>query len=55
MVLSPLLSGLSKFKYIQTYSARDGVVDSLQDMLYKDDFLNRNSTTHILTKLLTRF
>ena len=55
MGLSPLLSGFSKFKYIQTYSARDGVVDSLQDVLYKDDFLNRNSTTHILTTLLTRF
>ena len=55
MSLSPLLSGLSKFKYTQKYSARDGVVDSLQDVLCKYDFLNINSTTHSLTKLLTRF
>ena len=55
MGLSPLLSALSTFKYTQKYSARDGVVDSLQGVLYRADFLNRNSTAHILTKLLTRF
>ena len=47
MVLSSLVSGLSKFKYTQKYSARDGVVDSLQDVLYKDEFLNGNSSTYI--------
>ena len=47
MSLSSLLSGLSKFKYTQKYSARDGVVDSLQDVLYKDEFLNGNSSTYI--------
>ena len=55
MCLSPLLSALSTFKYTKKYSARDGVVDSLQDVLYRDDFLNRNSTMYILAKLLTRF
>ena len=55
MDLSPLLSALSTFKYTQHYSARDGVIDSLPGVLYKADFLNRNSTAHILTKLLTRF
>ena len=55
MGLSPLLSALSTFKYTQKYSARDGVVDSLQGVLYRADFLNRNSTAHIFTKLLTRF
>ena len=55
MGLSPLLSALSTFKYTQKYSARDGVVDSLQGVLYRADFLNRNSTAQILTKLLTRF
>ena len=47
MGLSPLLSALSTFKY----TARDGVVDSLQGVLYRADFLNGNSTAHILTKL----
>ena len=55
MGLSPLLSALSTFKYTQKYSARDGVVDSLQGVLYRADFLNINSTAHIFTKLLTRF
>ena len=55
MGLSPLLTALSTFKYTQNYSARDGVVDSLQGVFYRADFLNRNSTAHILTKLLTRF
>ena len=55
MGLSPLLSALSTFKYTQKYSTRDGVVDSLQGVLYRADFLNRNSTAHICTKLLTRF
>ena len=39
----------------QKYSARDGVVDSLQDVLYRDDVLNINSTMLVLAKLLTRF
>ena len=57
MGLSPLLSALSTFKYMYTqkYSARDGLVDSLQGVLYRPDFLNINSTAHIFTKLLTRF
>ena len=55
MGLSLLLSALSTFKYTQKYSARDGVVNSLQGVLYRADFLNRNSTAHIFTKLLTRF
>ena len=55
MGLSPLLSALSTFKYTQKYSASDGMVDSLQGVLYRTDFLNRNSTAHIFTKLLTRF
>ena len=38
----------------QKYSARDGVVDSLQDVLYRDDVLNINSTMLVLAKLLTR-
>ena len=42
-------------KYTQKHSAREGVVDSLQGVLYKDDFLNRESTTHILAESLTRF
>ena len=55
MSLLPLLSALSTLKYTEKYSAREGVVDSLQGVLYKADFLNRNSTAHIQTKLLTRF
>ena len=41
MGLSPLLSALSTFKYTQKYSSRDGVLDSLQGVLYRADFLNR--------------
>ena len=55
MGLSPLLSALSTFKYTQKYSTRDGVVDSLHGVVYRADFLNRNSTAHILPKLFTRF
>ena len=57
MGLSPLLSAFSYLnilKSILLQTAR-GVVDSLQDVLYRDDVLNRNSTSHILAKLLTRF
>ena len=39
MGLSPLLSALSTFKYTQKYSARDVVVDSLQGVLHRADYL----------------
>ena len=55
MGLSTLLSALSTLKYTEKYSARDGVVNSLQGVLFRADFLNRNSTAHILTKLSNRF
>ena len=43
MGLSPLLSAFLTFKYTQKYSARDGVVDSLQGVL--EDVLPRIKTT----------
>ena len=50
--LSPRLCALSTYKYAQKYFASDGMVDSLQDVLLDDI---RNSTTHNLDELLTRF